>query len=121
MFPTLTSKLPNTGTSIFTTMSALANEYNAINLGQGFPDFPMDEKLSALAQKAMADKTVLFGKLPDKCTGCSKDYDKKNREHVTAWSVTVYAQSERVNLYCPECWSNVKAYLEDEARGLFNE
>jgi methionine aminotransferase len=55
MFPTLTSKLPNTGTSIFTTMSALANEYNAINLGQGFPDFPMDEKLSALAQKAMAD------------------------------------------------------------------
>ena len=36
-------------------MSALANEYNAINLGQGFPDFPMDEKLSALAQKAMAD------------------------------------------------------------------
>ena len=55
MFPTLTSKLPNTGTSIFTTMSALANEHNAINLGQGFPDFPMDEKLSALAQKAMAD------------------------------------------------------------------
>lgn len=55
MFPTLTSKLPNTGTSIFTTMSALANEYNAINLGQGFPDFPMDEKLAALAQKAMAD------------------------------------------------------------------
>jgi methionine aminotransferase len=55
MFPTLTSKLPHTGTSIFTTMSALANEYNAINLGQGFPDFPMDEKLSALAQKAMAD------------------------------------------------------------------
>jgi hypothetical protein len=72
------------------------------------------------AQKAMADKTVLFGKLPDKCTGCGKDYDKKNREHVTTWSVTVYAQSERVNLYCPECWTNVRAYLEDEARGLFN-
>jgi hypothetical protein len=73
------------------------------------------------AQKAMADKTVLFGKLPDKCTGCGKDYDKKNREHVTTWSVTVYAQSERVNLYCPECWINVKAYLEDEAGGFFNE
>jgi methionine aminotransferase len=36
-------------------MSALATEHNAINLGQGFPDFPMDANLSALAQKAMAD------------------------------------------------------------------
>ena len=54
MLPTLTSKLPNTGTSIFTTMSALAIEHNAINLGQGFPDFPMDEQLSALAQQAIA-------------------------------------------------------------------
>jgi methionine aminotransferase len=51
----INSKLPNTATSIFTTMSALATEYNAINLGQGFPDFPMDEKLAMLAQKAIAD------------------------------------------------------------------
>ena len=49
------SKLPNTGTSIFTTMSALANEYNAINLGQGFPDFPMDETLAELTQRAIYD------------------------------------------------------------------
>lgn len=33
------SKLPNVGTTIFTTMSALAREHNAINLSQGFPDF----------------------------------------------------------------------------------
>lgn len=49
------SKLPNTGTSIFTVMSALAAEHGAINLGQGFPDFPMDEELAALAAKAIAD------------------------------------------------------------------
>ena len=54
MLPNFTSKLPKTGTSIFTTMSAWAVEHNAINLGQGFPDFPMDEKLSALAQQAIA-------------------------------------------------------------------
>ena len=35
----LTSKLPNTGTSIFSIMSGLANTYNALNLSQGFPDF----------------------------------------------------------------------------------
>ncbi len=39
------SKLPNVGTTIFTKMSLLAQEHNAINLSQGFPDFLPDEKL----------------------------------------------------------------------------
>ncbi len=38
-------KLPNVGTTIFTVMSALAKEHKALNLGQGFPDFPCDFKL----------------------------------------------------------------------------
>jgi methionine transaminase len=38
----LTSKLPTVGTTIFTQMSALANEVGAINLSQGFPNFPVD-------------------------------------------------------------------------------
>ncbi len=42
------SKLPNVGTTIFTVMSALANQHNAINLSQGFPDFQVDEKLISL-------------------------------------------------------------------------
>jgi len=40
------SKLPHIGTSIFTVMSQLALKHNAINLGQGFPDFPMSEVLN---------------------------------------------------------------------------
>jgi methionine aminotransferase len=43
------SKLPNVGTTIFTTMSALARQNNAINLSQGFPDFNCSPKLSELA------------------------------------------------------------------------
>ena len=49
----LTSKLPHVGTTIFTVMSKLASECGAINLSQGFPDFPVDEKLIALVDKAM--------------------------------------------------------------------
>ena len=45
------SKLPNVGTSIFTVMSGLAREHNAINLSQGFPDFNCDQKLLELTQK----------------------------------------------------------------------
>ena len=37
--PTSPSKLPHVGTTIFSVMSALATEHNAVNLGQGFPDF----------------------------------------------------------------------------------
>lgn len=49
------SKLPAVGTTIFTIMSALASKHKAINLGQGFPDFPMNETLVDLVNKAMKD------------------------------------------------------------------
>jgi len=49
----ISSKLPNVGTTIFTVMSGLAKEHNAINLSQGFPDFGCDPKLLELAQKHM--------------------------------------------------------------------
>lgn len=42
------SKLPNVGTTIFTVMSALANEHGAINLSQGFPNFNPSDKLQRL-------------------------------------------------------------------------
>jgi methionine transaminase len=51
--PQIQSKLPNVGTTIFTVMSVLAAENNAINLGQGFPDFPMSAELVALVNEAM--------------------------------------------------------------------
>ncbi|MFN5478833.1 MAG: methionine aminotransferase [Chitinophagaceae bacterium] len=53
--PTINSKLPATGTSIFTVMSALASQHGAINLGQGFPDFHMDAELAERAAKAIVD------------------------------------------------------------------
>ena len=43
--PALESRLPNVGTTIFTVMSALAQQHGAVNLGQGFPDFECDPKL----------------------------------------------------------------------------
>lgn len=49
------SKLPAVGTTIFTTMSSLALRHKAINLGQGFPDYNMNEELIDLVTKAMKD------------------------------------------------------------------
>jgi methionine aminotransferase len=44
-------KLPHISTSIFTVMSKMAVEYNAINLSQGFPNFPVDERLTDIVAK----------------------------------------------------------------------
>ncbi|MBW0177179.1 methionine aminotransferase [Sediminibacterium sp.] len=54
-FPSINSKLPHVGTTIFTVMSQLAAQHGAVNLGQGFPDFPMHETLTGLVDKAMRD------------------------------------------------------------------
>jgi len=51
--PDLVTKLPNVGTTIFTVMSALAAEKKAVNLGQGFPDFPCDQGLVGAVSHAM--------------------------------------------------------------------
>jgi methionine transaminase len=48
------SKLPEVGTTIFTVMSRRARELEALNLGQGFPDYDIDPRLTALVAAAMA-------------------------------------------------------------------
>ena len=53
MKPTIQSKLPGVGTTIFTEMSVLAARHNAINLGQGYPDFMMSSELISLVNEAM--------------------------------------------------------------------
>lgn len=46
------SKLPHVGTTIFSVMSQLAADYNAINLSQGFPNFPVDSYLTDLVTQS---------------------------------------------------------------------
>lgn len=55
MLPGIKSKLPGVGETIFTKMSILSQKHNAINLGQGFPDFDMNETLQELVNKAIKE------------------------------------------------------------------
>ncbi len=58
------SKLPQTGTSVFAVMTQLANEHNAINLSQGFPDFPVSEHLIGLISKYMHQGFNQYAPMP---------------------------------------------------------
>jgi methionine aminotransferase len=49
------SKLPDVGTTIFTVMSRRARELGALNLGQGFPDYDIDPRITELTAEAMAE------------------------------------------------------------------
>ena len=51
----IATKLPKVGTTIFTVMSQLAAEHGAVNLGQGFPDFPVPERLVDELARAMRE------------------------------------------------------------------
>lgn len=58
------SKLPNVGSTIFTVMSQLAAKENAINLSQGFPNFPSDPKLIEMVQQALRENYNQYAPMP---------------------------------------------------------
>ncbi len=60
----INSKLPNVGTTIFSTMSALAREHNAINLSQGFPDFDCSPKLQERANHYIQNGFNQYAPMP---------------------------------------------------------
>jgi methionine aminotransferase len=62
--PTIPSRLPRVGTTIFTVMSALASELGAVNLGQGFPDFNCDPRLLEHVTDAMGEGLNQYPPMP---------------------------------------------------------
>ena len=62
--PPLQTKLPHVGTTIFTVMSQLAAEKNAVNLGQGFPDFNCDPALVTAVTGAMQQGLNQYPPMP---------------------------------------------------------
>ncbi len=60
----INSKLPNTGTTIFSIMSALANKHQAINLSQGFPNYDSGDQLFELVTKHMREGKNQYAPMP---------------------------------------------------------
>ncbi len=58
------NKLPDVGTTVFTVMSRRAAEAGAVNLGQGYPDYPIDARLGELVQQAMAEGHNQYAPMP---------------------------------------------------------
>jgi methionine aminotransferase len=93
--PTLQTKLPNVGTTIFTVMSTLAVEKNAVNLGQGFPDFNCDPKLVDAVTDAMRQGLNQYPPMPGvpvlRDAIASKIIALHGREYSAASEITITA------------------------------
>jgi len=75
-----------------------------------------------LAEEELAQKVMMFDKMPDNCLTCEAPFDRKNREMAMTWSVVVREQEELVRLYCPECWdkaaSIAKQFMEERGKNV---
>jgi len=71
--------------------------------------------------KELEEKMFLFGKLEDECLACSKSFDKTNKEMVMSWQVIVHEKEEKVNLYCPDCWSKAQEVIHSFIEHIENK
>lgn len=84
------SKLPHVGTTIFTVMSKLASDTNAINLSQGFPNFPVDDQLISILQKKATQNVHQYMPMP----GMPELREKIARLILQNYKRTISAESE---------------------------
>ena len=61
----------------------------------------------------LSEKVTLFGSLPDVCNICQKEFDKKDKEMVTSWSVVVREEAKTVRLFCPHCINKTKETINE--------
>ena len=89
------SKLPNVTTSIFTVMSKMASDYNALNLSQGFPNFKSDSYLIELVNKAMSEGynqyAPMSGYLELRETICNKTKLLHSKKYNSDTEITITA------------------------------
>lgn len=78
----------------------------------------MKKHIGAEAQEKMADHVAQFGKLPESCSACNKEFDKKNKEMVQSWNVLV--KQEVVRLFCPDCIEKTREVLNERRETFEN-
>lgn len=68
----------------------------------------------------LSEKIFQFDQLPDECSACLKQYDKKNKQMAMTWNVVVKDAENVVRLYCPDCWAMAKNAIDTLREELEN-
>ena len=65
----------------------------------------------------LADKMNIYSQLPDECSMCEAEFDKKDRKMLSEWNVVVREQEGMVRLYCPSCWGAAQRLVKKYEEG----
>lgn len=107
---TVRSKLPNVGTTIFTVMSRMAQEYDAINLSQGFPDFEVSPKLIELIntymRKGFNQYAPMAGVMPLREAIAAKMEKLYSTAYNPESEITITAGATQALFTAIACWVN---------------
>jgi hypothetical protein len=78
----------------------------------------MKKQVGKKATDEMSSQVALFGKLPESCNACNKEFDKKDKDMVQSWSVVV--KQEIVRLFCPDCIEKTKEVLDERESSIIS-
>ena len=78
----------------------------------------MEKMTKKQKTQAVADKMLMFDKLPEECSACDKSYDKNDKQMATTWNVVVREEENVVRLYCPDCWQMANEAIQVLKREL---
>ena len=78
------------------------------------------KKSNSKQNAGISEKLTLFEKLPDECSACLKQFDKKDKQMAMTWSVVVKEETSTVRLYCPECWQLARDAIETMKKEIEN-
>lgn len=70
----------------------------------------MNKHMGKQVTDDLAQKVSSFGKLPEVCNACQKEFDKKDKDMIQSWSVVV--KQEVVRLFCPDCIKKTKEAIK---------
>ena len=71
----------------------------------------LEKQVGGKTSQNFSDKISQFNKLPEQCTTCEKEFDRKDREMLKSWNVVV--RQETVRLFCPQCMTKAKQVVEE--------
>jgi len=71
----------------------------------------MSKKKNKKLEKEIKQKMNMFDKIEDTCLACEKPFNKRDKEMVSSWYVVV--REEKVNLYCPGCWTTAQRIIKE--------
>mgnify|MGYP003149679265 FL=1 len=71
----------------------------------------VEKKMGKDAAKNLSEKVFQFNQLPEQCSACKKEFDKKDKEMVQSWKVVV--KEEVVRVFCPDCIHKTQQVLDE--------